>query len=111
LNDTSGNFNSPGYPSYYPNNANVSWLIQVPHGYSIKLVFDDSFAIECQYDYLAVYDGLSTGNPVLEKYCGADKPPDLYSFGTELLVVFITDIEHQSSGFYANYTALRTGKN
>ncbi|XP_031564465.1 cubilin-like isoform X1 [Actinia tenebrosa] len=113
LNGTEGRIASPGHPSYYPNNANISWSIQVPHGYSIKLEFSDNFKIgletNCRSDYLVIYDGFTTGSPVMGNYCGSDKPPSLYSSGPTLLVAFISDNEYQSSGFSANYTAIKPG--
>lgn len=114
LNSTQGHIATPGYPSFYPNNANISWSIQVPHGYSIKLEFNDIFKIEfkpnCQADYLVVYDGLTTGSPMIGKFCGSDKPSNLFLFGPNVLVAFISNNEYQSSGFSANYTAIKPGK-
>ena len=42
---TTGVITSPGYPIYYPNNLEVSWLIQVPSGQRIEIIFK-SFIVQ-----------------------------------------------------------------
>ena len=55
----------------------------------------ESFDIEpnaqCQYDYLAIYDGNSTSDPLLLLACGASIPPIVQSSGHIVLVQFHSD--------------------
>ncbi|XP_039341949.1 CUB domain-containing protein 2 isoform X3 [Mauremys reevesii] len=60
-----GNFSSPQYPNFYPNNIKCHWTIQLPPGYRIKVFFLDlalegrnSLTDGCDYDHLAVFDGV-----------------------------------------------------
>ncbi|XP_010210917.1 PREDICTED: CUB domain-containing protein 2 [Tinamus guttatus] len=36
-----GNFSSPQYPNFYPNNLRCQWTIQLPPGYRVKVFFLD----------------------------------------------------------------------
>lgn len=113
LNNTNGNITSPGYPASYPDHTNKSWLVIVPHGFTVKLTFE-SFSLEhivdCKYDHVSIYDGRSTtGSPLIGRYCGYDKPRDQYSTDRHILVVFISDSLHSGTGFNIFYEALRRG--
>ena len=37
--ETSGNLNSPNYPSLYPNSANCEWVLSVPPSKIIEIEF------------------------------------------------------------------------
>ena len=43
-----GVITSPGYPGYYDTNLDLSWLIQLPHGQLIEIIFI-SYDIEFWY--------------------------------------------------------------
>ena len=73
------------------------------HIFQIQIEFT-AFAVEystsCIYDYVTVFDGLSTvSSSTLGKFCGANLPPITKSSGNDLLVTFITDSTIQSTGF------------
>ncbi|XP_030015698.1 CUB domain-containing protein 2 [Sphaeramia orbicularis] len=110
LSDVSGNFSSPHFPNIYPNNINCHWSITLAAGYRIKLYFPvmdledrNSLSDECDYDYIAVYDGDSQTDPLLGRWCGKDQPPSLISKGNKLLVVLSTDRNEAHKGFTASY--------
>lgn len=62
-------FNSPNYPSMYPNDLNCTWKLSVPQGYRVKLNFTQfelEWSEECRYDSVVV----KSKNDTLGKYCG-----------------------------------------
>ncbi|XP_020784803.1 CUB domain-containing protein 2 [Boleophthalmus pectinirostris] len=110
LSGVSGNFSSPHFPKIYPNNINCHWSISLSPGYRIKLYFTvmdleerNSLSDECDYDYVAVYDGESQTDALLGRWCGRDQPPSLVSKGNKLLVVLSTDRNEAHRGFTASY--------
>ncbi|XP_071985256.1 CUB domain-containing protein 2 isoform X2 [Engystomops pustulosus] len=107
-----GNLTSPRYPDMYPNNIICQWNIQLPPGFRIKLFFRDleleemnSLTDECDYDYLAAYDGASTSAKLLGRWCGSDIPGPLISSGNNLLLVLVTDRDTARRGFSVSYIA------
>lgn len=102
LTGLSGLITSPDYPENYPNNAECLWVIQATSDSVIKLVFVD-FQMEnseqCNFDYVAIFDGPTMGHTLLSHYCGNIKPPDVVSSTHELLVVFKSDFNIAGRGF------------
>ena len=49
---------SPNYPGFYPNNADITFIIHSPNGTLVKVTFLD-LAIQdgCNFDNLIIYDG------------------------------------------------------
>ncbi|XP_019131793.1 CUB domain-containing protein 2 [Larimichthys crocea] len=110
LSAVSGNFSSPHFPSIYPNNINCHWSITLAAGYRIKLFFPvmdledrNSLSDECDYDYVAVYDGESQTDTLLGRWCGKEQPSSLVSKGNKMLVVLSTDRNEARKGFTASY--------
>lgn len=59
----------------------------------------------CQYDYLAVYDGLSTDpSALIGRYCGSALPEGVRSVANSMTVVFKTDASITKGGFRALYS-------
>ncbi|XP_055602820.1 uncharacterized protein LOC129751377 isoform X2 [Uranotaenia lowii] len=106
---------SPNYPGMYPRNVTCYWTIRqkvVPtckHAMvsigqenehkalvkrSIASLNKTSRAVrawsDCtgERDHLIFYDGSSTNDPVLAKYCGGDWLPKVVSRGPEMLIAF-----------------------
>ncbi|KAG7279659.1 hypothetical protein CRUP_025762 [Coryphaenoides rupestris] len=68
LSGPSGSFNSPGYPSWYPDNRECVWYITVAPGNSITInihEFDVESHPDCSFDVLEVS---STGNAVTVRF-------------------------------------------
>ncbi|XP_056388388.1 CUB domain-containing protein 2 [Hyla sarda] len=108
-----GNITSPRYPDMYPNNIICQWNIQLPQGFRIKLFFRDleleemnALTDECDYDYMAVYDGQSTNDKPLGRWCGTDIPAPLISTKNNLLLVLVTDRDTAKKGFYVSYIGM-----
>uniref|UniRef100_A0A8D2L482 CUB domain containing protein 2 n=1 Tax=Varanus komodoensis TaxID=61221 RepID=A0A8D2L482_VARKO len=106
LTGLSGSITSPDYPENYPNNAECHWVIQATSNSVIKLIFVD-FQMEndeqCNFDYVAIFDGPTMGDPLLSHYCGNVKPPEVVSSVHELLVVFKSDFNIAGRGFKAYF--------
>ncbi|POI26232.1 hypothetical protein CIB84_010017 [Bambusicola thoracicus] len=76
-----GNFSSPQYPNFYPNNLQCQWSIQLPPGYRIKVFFLDlelearsSLTGDCDYDRLDAFDGGAENASLLGTWCGRESP-------------------------------------
>ena len=75
LTDRTGSFSSPGHPNPYPHGANCTWWINGLPGDVIQLDFV-AFSLEagsCNYDYVAIYDGIfgqiGTGFKIVCSHC------------------------------------------
>ncbi|XP_055843991.1 uncharacterized protein LOC129910587 [Episyrphus balteatus] len=106
---------SPNYPGMYPRNVTCYWtirqkevptckhaMISVSQENQHKALVKRSIASfnktsrsirawsDCtgERDHLIFYDGSSTNDPVLAKYCGGDWLPKVVSRGSEMLVAF-----------------------
>ncbi|XP_033007957.1 CUB domain-containing protein 2 isoform X1 [Lacerta agilis] len=105
LTGLSGSITSPDYPENYPNNAECHWVIQATSNSVIKLIFVD-FQMEnseqCNFDYVAIFDGPTMGDTLLGHFCGHMKPPDISS-AQKLLVVFKSDFNIAGRGFKAYF--------
>ncbi|XP_043331139.1 deleted in malignant brain tumors 1 protein isoform X9 [Cervus canadensis] len=103
----SGNFSSPFYPGYYPNNANCVWEIQVNPGYLINLGFD-SLQLEthssCSYDYVEILNGPLSSNASVRRICRYTR--EIFtSHSNRLTVRFRSDSSVQNTGFSAWYNS------
>ncbi|KAH9492503.1 hypothetical protein Btru_026013 [Bulinus truncatus] len=111
LNGAHGSLRSPHFPDVYHNEANCTWYITVDEGHVIKLMFHtfELFELEghgCRYDFVDVYDGATTSEQRMGRYCGSVRPPELISTGNAMVVHMVTDTIYQHIGFYASYVAL-----
>ena len=111
LTDSTGTFSSPLYPRKYPIDTKCNTRIESKEGLNIEVNFK-FFNIEssgdCTKDFLAIYDGPNTEAKLLGKFCGNDSPGKIISAGNILLMVFHSDEQITSQGFYGSY---RTGSN
>ncbi|KAM7161687.1 CUB domain-containing protein 2 [Macrochelys suwanniensis] len=105
-----GNFSSPQYPNFYPNNIKCHWTIQLPPGYRIKVFFLDlalegrnSLTDGCDYDHLAVFDGGTEKASLLGKWCGREMLSPITSTRNKLLLVLHTDRNTANRGFSVAY--------
>uniref|UniRef100_A0A8C4SNE6 Metalloendopeptidase n=1 Tax=Erpetoichthys calabaricus TaxID=27687 RepID=A0A8C4SNE6_ERPCA len=101
-------FNSPNFPSLYPNNANCQWLIlgnsKVRKVLLTFTAMNIQLTTNCMADYVQVYDGSSTlAKPLSPRLCGYTTPPPLTSTGPSVLVVFHSDASLQNLGFQISY--------
>ncbi|XP_066508153.1 CUB domain-containing protein 2-like [Hoplias malabaricus] len=107
LSATSGNISSPNFPGLYPYNVECSWLIVVSEGSSVLLTFQHfelEFHIDCSYDYIKIYNGVSEdeGN-LLGKFCGDMSPPQFSSSWNVMSIIFHSDRHVAHRGFSVGY--------
>uniref|UniRef100_A0A182Y0Z6 Cubilin n=1 Tax=Anopheles stephensi TaxID=30069 RepID=A0A182Y0Z6_ANOST len=90
----------------YPNNLNCEYLIKLPIGSRVEIRFS-KFHLEqsegCKFDYLEIFDGSSTEDASLGKFCGDRMPPTFTSTGHALLLKFHTDWSAPNPGFSLVY--------
>uniref|UniRef100_A0A8C5U889 CUB domain containing protein 2 n=1 Tax=Malurus cyaneus samueli TaxID=2593467 RepID=A0A8C5U889_9PASS len=105
-----GNFSSPQYPNFYPNNLKCQWSIHLPSGYRIKVFFLDmelegrsSLTGGCDYDHLSAFDGGTEDGSLLGRWCGRESLAPVTSRSNRLLLVLHTDRNTAKRGFSISY--------
>ncbi|XP_056192710.1 cubilin [Falco biarmicus] len=102
----SGIFMSPNYPMPYYHNSECYWLLRGSRGTPFEIQFEQfhlEYHSECNFDYLAVYDGNSSNAKQLGKFCGNQIPQLIRSSGDSMYVKLRTDRNQQGGGFLAKY--------
>ncbi|XP_018427273.1 PREDICTED: astacin-like metalloendopeptidase [Nanorana parkeri] len=99
-----GNDKQQNYPPY----SDCTWTIIAPLGYKVQLVFT-SFSLEpskpCSYDWLEIRDGILSTSPIIgSTHCGIESIQPITSTKNGLLLHFVSDYSHESSGFMAKYS-------
>ncbi|XP_038046270.1 uncharacterized protein LOC119720607 [Patiria miniata] len=91
---------STSYPDYYPNNLNITWIVQTEVGWKIRMKFF-SFSTYTYYgdDLLCAGDGNNAANTQFFKWHGSRMPPDLLSTGSDMWLRFTSDGYGSRSGF------------
>ncbi|RZC35073.1 CUB, FXa inhibition and/or EGF CA domain containing protein, partial [Asbolus verrucosus] len=109
----SGTIASPNYPNSYPNNKFCEWLFTTNPGHRIKVSFL-SFTAElkenCLYDNVILYDGATSANTTLGKFCGSTLPSPVVSSQHEMFVTFKSDSSNVYKGFQATYSSVCGGR-
>ncbi|NXU80158.1 CUZD1 protein, partial [Oreotrochilus melanogaster] len=108
LTGPNGTFTSPNYPAPYPEFTYCVWYIQTAKNSKIKLQFQDFFLEldpNCQFDFTAVYDGLTTDSGLIGKVCGLTQPTFESSSNT-MTVVLSADYANSYRGFSARYSSI-----
>ncbi|XP_074963580.1 CUB and zona pellucida-like domain-containing protein 1 [Phalacrocorax aristotelis] len=107
LTGPNGTFISPNYPAAYPEFTYCVWHIQTAKNTKIKLEFQDFFLEldqNCQLDFTAVYDSVTTNTGLIGKVCGRSHPT-FESSSNVMTVVLSTDYANSYRGFSAQYTS------
>ncbi|XP_037366570.1 cubilin isoform X2 [Talpa occidentalis] len=103
FNFTSGVIRSPAYSySDYPNNMFCLYTITVWANRVIQLKFSDFDVVpstSCSNDYLAIYDGSNMSDPLLGRFCGSKRFPNIKSSNNSVLLVFKTDSFQTARGW------------
>ncbi|KAK7482464.1 hypothetical protein BaRGS_00026281, partial [Batillaria attramentaria] len=106
-----GSFQSPDYPSHYPNNQDCVYIISRPWGERITLSFTffdleiSDFLGGCAYDNVTIQEGSSEDSPVINSFCDSDLPPVRRTFQNVMRIWFRSDNSVTGGGFVANYTS------
>jgi gliding motility-associated-like protein len=89
----------------YGHNENFVFTICVPQASSINLNWN-SFCTEAVLDYIMIYDGPTTGSPLLGgPYSGATAPPSLTATSGCLTISFVSDANVACWGWEAEWHA------
>ncbi|XP_061840054.1 dorsal-ventral patterning tolloid-like protein 1 isoform X1 [Nerophis lumbriciformis] len=112
LQDSTGNFSSPGYPNGYPSYTHCVWRISVTPGEKIVLNFTTMDLYKsslCWYDYMEVRDGYWRKAPLLGRFCGDKLPDVLTSTDSRMWIEFRSSSNWVGKGFAAVYEAICGG--
>lgn len=104
-------FDTGGSNGNYSNNENATITIAPPNAASVTLTFN-SFDVEagtannlCDYDYIEIFDGLSTNSPSLGRFCNTNTPPStLTSTRGAITIEFSSDPGLVRSGFEIDWS-------
>lgn len=102
-----GEISSPNFPEKYPPNMDCVWHFSTTPGHRINLqftTFDIELHPECDSDSIIIYDGNSTDNPTLGRFCGPKLPQIISSNSNEMYMVFKSDASVQRVGFVATHS-------
>ena len=104
-----GVLKSPGYPTYYPNNAHCTYDIHVPKDMRIVLVLH-LFDLESCCDKLLLTQVVSGMNEVVAELSGSERIRRQYiSVENRFTVLFTSDGSVTRGGFRASYFTLEKG--
>ena len=74
------------------------WIFSTTPGHRIKLLFTE-FELEphqeCAYDHIVVYDGHTTNQQIMGRFCGSKLPHPLIATENSMLLVFKSDASVQ----------------
>uniref|UniRef100_A0A8C4Y0C8 Metalloendopeptidase n=1 Tax=Gopherus evgoodei TaxID=1825980 RepID=A0A8C4Y0C8_9SAUR len=106
LQESTGNFSSPGFPNGYPSYTHCIWRISVTPGEKIVLNFTTMDLYKsslCWYDYIEVRDGYWRKSPLLGRFCGDKLPEVLTSTDSRMWIEFRSSSNWLGKGFAAVY--------
>ncbi|MBL7800470.1 MAG: M4 family metallopeptidase [Chitinophagales bacterium] len=98
-------YDDGGQFGLYADNVNSIVTIS-PTGASRVQISFAKFRMESGYDYLYVYDGASTGSPILGTFTGNTLPASITSTGSSITIKEFTDPGVVDSGFAINWTCI-----
>ncbi|XP_025082792.1 cubilin-like [Pomacea canaliculata] len=104
---------SPNHPGTFPPYINCTTTIQVEAGHNITLTFQSFFlgnflssGNSCwgwSGGVLQIFNGPSSGSPLIGTYCGYSSPPPITSSGSALTLIFSSNHNNYATGFNATY--------
>ncbi|KAK1175725.1 tolloid-like protein 1 isoform X1 [Acipenser oxyrinchus oxyrinchus] len=113
LQESTGNFSSPGFPNGYPSYTHCVWRISVTPGEKIVLNFTTMDLYKsslCWYDYIEVRDGYWRKAPLLGRFCGDKVLEVLTSTESRMWIEFRSSSNWVGKGFAAVYEAICGGE-
>ncbi|KAL9986101.1 hypothetical protein ACROYT_G000181 [Oculina patagonica] len=84
----------------YNNSMNCQWSLSANANLELEFF---RFDTEVNYDFVYVYNGGSSSDPLVGKYNGSSLPAKIRSTSNKLFIVFTTDGSVLKSGFAASY--------
>ena len=105
LNSAEGSFSDGSAQQDYANRCACKWLITVPKGKRVKLVFDE-FDTEAKVDYVHLYEGAQTlQENLLGLFSGPELPPIIVSGSNQVLVWFVSNATNTAPGWHLKFLA------
>ncbi|XP_071826204.1 cubilin-like isoform X2 [Apostichopus japonicus] len=112
---TSGSFTSPSFPEVYPSNLTCEWSVAVPaRRQPVSLEFT-VFNVEgtegvCQEDFVEVYAGSTSSDPLIGRYCGTNIPAKITATVNirNLFIRFVTNSANAGDTVYSGFRAVYT---
>jgi len=86
----------------YSANSDCKWLITAPAGQVIHFRFDDLHT-EPNTDMIYFFNGAGTHEKIMAVFSGGELPPELTTWGNQVLVWFVTDGKNEGRGWHASY--------
>ncbi|KAH0631151.1 hypothetical protein JD844_005313 [Phrynosoma platyrhinos] len=105
IHGSSGTVLSPGFPDFYPNNLNCTWIIEASHGKGVFFTFH-TFHLESGHDYLLITENGSFSQP-LKQLTGSRLPAPFSAglFGNfSAQIRFISDFSISYEGFNITFS-------
>uniref|UniRef100_A0A8C1CKL4 Metalloendopeptidase n=1 Tax=Cyprinus carpio carpio TaxID=630221 RepID=A0A8C1CKL4_CYPCA len=114
LQDSTGNFSSPGFPNGYAAYLHCIWRISVTPGEKIILNFTSMDLYRshlCWYDHVEIRDGYWRNAPLKGRFCGDQLPEAIISTDSRLWIEFSSSSSNWvGKGFSAVYEAICGGE-
>uniref|UniRef100_A0A8C2GGB7 Metalloendopeptidase n=1 Tax=Cyprinus carpio TaxID=7962 RepID=A0A8C2GGB7_CYPCA len=113
LQDSTGNFSSPGFPNGYAAYLHCIWRISVTPGEKIILNFTSMDLYRshlCWYDHVEIRDGYWRNAPLKGRFCGGQLPEAIVSTDSRLWIEFRSSSNWVGKGFSAVYEAICGGE-
>jgi len=107
INGVTGSFDDGSGNEMYQNDNACYYLIQPDCGSQVDFAFD-IFQIDSN-DYVNIYDGASTDDPLIATYYGNQQTDEHSTYGGAMLIEFVTDGSSTDIGWYASYTTKACG--
>jgi hypothetical protein len=100
-----GSFDDGSQVENYSPNSDCKWLITAPPGHVIHITFSE-FDTEPRTDFVYFFNGSGTHEKIMAIFSGQNIPPELTTWGNQVLVWFVTDGENEFGGWKAEYKFL-----
>lgn len=115
LRSETGRIFSPLFPSDFPTGIKCTWVITVPEGYYVKLRMKSlKLDRSCSHSFLYIWDGRNSTSDLLNKFCGEEFEPSVFSSGRSLRVHLdssrVSESSYHAPGLDAFYETVKQRK-
>lgn len=115
LTSETGRIFSPLFPSDFPAGIKCTWVITVPEGHYVKLRMKSlKLDRSCSHSFLYIWDGRNSTSDLLNKFCGEEFEPSVFSSGRSLRVHLdssrVSESSYHAPGLDAFYETVKQRK-
>jgi hypothetical protein len=86
----------------YAGRCDCKWQLTAPEGKRISIRFTEQDT-EAKIDYIYIFNGTHTNQPILAMFSGNELPPEITSWGNEVLIWFATNDKVHGQGWKLLY--------